>query len=66
VKGEGKAIGFRLKAGGKARERNGETGNQKRGEGTVPALSEQREALRLGPALARSREGPDGSGATHD
>jgi hypothetical protein len=30
------------------------------------ALSEQREALRLGLALARERQGPDGSGATHD
>jgi hypothetical protein len=31
----------------------------------VFALSEQREALRLGPALAHEREGFDGSGATH-
>lgn len=31
-----------------------------------PARSEQREARRLGLALAREREGLDGSGATHD
>ena len=81
--GKGKAMGFRLKAEGKARERIG--GTEKAREKRIndinriydnvnslfvffgfSALSEQREALRLRSALARTREGSDGSGATHD